>query len=92
MYNFIEMSNTRLGIIQERILKLQGKCELIKIQQKDKWVENIKEYEMRRKEGEDLTSLVGEGEKKNEGEELPSVKWRKWIEESMGLVSEAAER
>ena len=74
MYNFIEMSNTRLGIIQERILKLQGKCELIKIQQKDKWVENIKEDEMRRKEGADLTTLVGEGEKKNEGEELPSVK------------------
>lgn len=48
-----------------------------------------------RKEGEeDLTSLVGvlEGEKKNEGEKLPSVKWRKWIKESMGLVSEAAER
>lgn len=76
MYNFTEGLNTRLGIVQERILKLQGKCELIKIQRKDKWVENIKEYEMRRKEGEDLTSLVGvlEGEKKNEGEELPSVK------------------
>ena len=44
IYNLTEKLNSRLGIVQEQIIELVGKCEDInQMQHKDKWIENTKE-------------------------------------------------